>query len=422
MMRKIFLLAILGAFSVAPATRQTARWEFNDNLDQDIFFQLDFWNAMELHPHLSGLESTAIPFTDFQTEQINGQPARVLRFINNQWGNGYLRARPQLSREDGEGYVNRYSIAMDIRMAPTGGGEPWQALINTENDSTNDADFYTFFEGPSNALTGRLGIEGDFGANFNINGYNRIVITVDTGNLVDGMKFYVNGNLVTARSGGGIDGRWSLYSVYEAGSPWITLFGEGDSSSNYTNPIFLNSLACYDAPLSAAEVAALGGPSASGIPQPVGQRTIGGEANLEAWGGTFNQVPITLQLVQAFNGNIVETVEVLADPNGYYGATFNAWEGFFYVYANAPRFLRQRVAGALFGEGISDAIISFELTNGDVDGDEAVTIFDYIEISSAFDLNFGDPGFVPTADLDGDGTVSIFDYIILSNNFDLSGD
>ena len=69
--------------------------------------------------------------------------------------------------------------------------------------------------------------------------------------------------------------------------------------------------------------------------------------------------------------------------------------------------------------------------NGDIDGDNSVTVFDYGILSDYFDRSsadsdwtaLGDNGFRPAdADLDGDGSVSVFDYGILSDSFDLSGD
>lgn len=79
---------------------------------------------------------------------------------------------------------------------------------------------------------------------------------------------------------------------------------------------------------------------------------------------------------------------------------------------------RVRVNLGTFGS----ASYTSSLINGDVDGDNSISIFDYIDLSIAFDKNKGEAGFNPYADLDGDETVSVFDYIILSNNFDLSGE
>ncbi len=66
----------------------------------------------------------------------------------------------------------------------------------------------------------------------------------------------------------------------------------------------------------------------------------------------------------------------------------------------------------------SSATATVTLINGDVDGDNSVTIFDYIDLSSNFDV----VGTNVPGDLDEDGQVTIFDYIILSDSFDKFGD
>ncbi|MBS1705921.1 MAG: Ig-like domain repeat protein [Armatimonadetes bacterium] len=69
--------------------------------------------------------------------------------------------------------------------------------------------------------------------------------------------------------------------------------------------------------------------------------------------------------------------------------------------------------------------------NGDIDGDNSISIFDYVVLSDFFDESSADPdwntvhgnGYKPSdADLDDDGAVTIFDYLILTNNFDLTGE
>ncbi|MBS1706716.1 MAG: hypothetical protein JST40_12650 [Armatimonadetes bacterium] len=65
---------------------------------------------------------------------------------------------------------------------------------------------------------------------------------------------------------------------------------------------------------------------------------------------------------------------------------------------------------------------NFDLINGDVDDDNSVSVFDYLELSNAFDTAEGDPNWNPRADLDLDGIVSVFDYLILSDAFDTYGD
>lgn len=71
------------------------------------------------------------------------------------------------------------------------------------------------------------------------------------------------------------------------------------------------------------------------------------------------------------------------------------------------------------------------LKNGDIDGDNVVSIFDYIILSDYFDASYldanwttvGSNGWAPRdADIDNDNYVTIFDYIYMSNNFDVSGE
>lgn len=94
--------------------------------------------------------------------------------------------------------------------------------------------------------------------------------------------------------------------------------------------------------------------------------------------------------------------------------------GTYELLVKSPSFLQKKV-GLTQGSTTVD-LGSITLLNGDVDDDNAVTVFDYIELSLAFDSSPGDSNWNPRADLDGDGSVTVFDYIILSQNFDVQGD
>jgi hypothetical protein len=85
--------------------------------------------------------------------------------------------------------------------------------------------------------------------------------------------------------------------------------------------------------------------------------------------------------------------------------------------------LRVRVGQVTIGSQPLTGTLPFAtLALGDIDGDNYISILDYIELSNAFDSVAGDPNSNGNADLDADGTVSILDYIILSSNYDLEGD
>ncbi len=65
--------------------------------------------------------------------------------------------------------------------------------------------------------------------------------------------------------------------------------------------------------------------------------------------------------------------------------------------------------------------LQYNLINGDCDGDDSITVFDYSILSDSFDKAWGTSGYDDRADLDGDFVVTVFDYSILSDHFDLSG-
>lgn len=79
----------------------------------------------------------------------------------------------------------------------------------------------------------------------------------------------------------------------------------------------------------------------------------------------------------------------------------------------------------------SENALDIRLISGDIDRDNAVTVFDYNLLSQYFDRDAGQPGWdepdssgirPSDADLDFDGMVTVFDYGILSDNFDRVGD
>ena len=73
--------------------------------------------------------------------------------------------------------------------------------------------------------------------------------------------------MLTSAATGLLDGRFALFSNQDAG-PDLVLFNEGDNSGNYTHAALYNSIGFIDRTLNDAEMAAIGGASAAGIPVP----------------------------------------------------------------------------------------------------------------------------------------------------------
>lgn len=95
----------------------------------------------------------------------------------------------------------------------------------------------------------------------------------------------------------------------------------------------------------------------------------------------------------------------------------NAVPGTFECYSGGDQFLRTNL-GTITVPATSPITDVIWLRNGDCDNDGAVSFFDYILLSDAFDSSPGSANWNSHTDLDGDLVVSIFDYLILSNRFD----
>jgi hypothetical protein len=82
-------------------------------------------------------------------------------------------------------------------------------------------------------------------------------------------------------------------------------------------------------------------------------------------------------------------------------------------------YLRANVPAEL---GFGAATVNVPMYGGDVDGDNEVTILDYISLSSVYGSLSGGPTYLEAADFDRDGEVSIIDYLVLSENYERVGD
>ncbi|GBC97449.1 hypothetical protein HRbin16_03272 [bacterium HR16] len=114
----------------------------------------------------------------------------------------------------------------------------------------------------------------------------------------------------------------------------------------------------------------------------------------------------------------LETHIVALSDTGEYQFQTSLW-GTFDLSAKGSHWLRQTVAGVSLEK---NAQVDFTLTNGDIDGDNEVTLFDFGALVAAFGGVPGDPNWNANADLDGDEEVTLFDFGVLVRNFGAIGD
>ncbi|MBS1704522.1 MAG: hypothetical protein JST40_01500 [Armatimonadetes bacterium] len=154
--------------------------------------------------------------------------------------------------------------------------------------------------------------------------------------------------------------------------------------------------------------------------------TISGQINLKDIGYYVGE-PIVVEVLNT-NSNVVYTTSFPINYEGWYAFDAPFSSGTYAIRFKGRHWLSNIKKSVNFGVG--QDYLNVSLTNGDLDGDNQVTIFDYIVLNDYFDKSYldadwntvGPNGFAPKdADLDNDYAVSVFDYLIISNNFDEAG-
>jgi hypothetical protein len=409
MMRAVAVtLSLLLLVSIgASAQRVVGHWDFNGNLNGTI-----------------GGPLVGVGNIFFETAVINGQVAQVARFGDDWWDgdetwttghNSYFIVPNPIGANGGGSYTNQYTIIMDVMFPVTPG---YVSLYQTNPNNTNDGDWFIFHDVPGDERTNGLGISGNYSdpgnpLRFQDGVWQRIALVIDTTSPSGGdscvYRCYINGqlqNIVQSPSGWGVDGRFSLESTF-------LLFADEDGE---TQEGLINCLQLRDYAMSDAEIAALGGPSARGIPIPV---QVYGNVALQDYEGDWRTVPITIEIREPGSTTPLETHVVTLDGTGQYSFTTDL-TGVYDESAKASHWLRQ-VNYSVNLAPVSVAV-HFTLTNGDIDGDNEVTLFDFGELVAAFGSLPGDSNWNPNADLDGDEEVTLFDFGILVQNFGATGD
>ena len=128
-------------------------------------------------------------------------------------------------------------------------------------------------------------------------------------------------------------------------------------------------------------------------------------------------VPVEADLRQ--NGHIVRRDTVYVDANGNF-TLYNAPEGVYDIAFRGMHWLRRVVPQVTIAPGAPE--VEVYLVNGDIDGDNEVTLFDFGLLVQAFGSNPYDANWNINADLDMDAEVTLFDFAVIVFNFGEIGD
>lgn len=214
-----------------------------------------------------GLTETGTAFgttTDLGVVDIDGEPAMVMRVPGDLDRNiGYLLDHG-IAPNGGGTRVNQYTLIMDVLVATTGPGAAslWQV---SSPDNTDDGDL--FWQG-SNFGQGTDGYRGR--GTFTAGEWHRVVAAYDMAADPPVVTKYVDGikqDDWTANQG--------LDNVRRSLGPLAVLFGDGDQDER--RELWANSIQIRPGKLTDAQMAALGGPSAAGIPVNIPKSTVTGQ-------------------------------------------------------------------------------------------------------------------------------------------------
>ncbi|GIV21662.1 MAG: hypothetical protein KatS3mg023_3413 [Armatimonadota bacterium] len=115
----------------------------------------------------------------------------------------------------------------------------------------------------------------------------------------------------------------------------------------------------------------------------------------------------------------VQARTLLLDPDGGF-VVANVPMGQFALSVKPLSYLRRTVEVDISRGSVLGLMVG--LTNGDIDGDNEVTLFDFGRLVASFGSTSGDGNWDARADLDGDGEVTLFDFGVLVRNFGEIGD
>ena len=147
-------------------------------------------------------------------------------------------------------------------------------------------------------------------------------------------------------------------------------------------------------------------------------RTVSGTVILGDYAAPIGGLNVPIEIRTSGATTPLETHIVALNDAGEYQFQTALW-GTFDLSAKGSHWLRQTVSDVSLEK---NAQVDFALTNGDIDGDNEVTLFDFGALVAAFGSVPADSNWNPDADLDGDEEVTLFDFGVLVRNFGAVGD
>jgi len=129
---------------------------------------------------------------------------------------------------------------------------------------------------------------------------------------------------------------------------------------------------------------------------------------------------LKLELRTPVTALLFRTVTATVNPDGTFTVS-NLPPGKYNVAAKEATWLKKAWGDIDIRTGDATGL-TFDLINGDCDGNNSIGTDDYLILNSSFDTSLGDAGFDSRGDLNRDEYVGTDDYLILNKSFDVDGD
>lgn len=242
----------------------TGQWDFDfGDLSASVGSPLEYLDGPEGLTKAGTLFGTTGEGDFAEIPGIGDQPAKVMKVPGDLDRNiGYLMTH-RIAPNGGGTRVNQYTLIMDVFVGTTGPGAA--SLLQTSSlNNTDDGDL--FWQG-GNFGQGTDGYRGR--GTFTAGAWHRVVAAYDMAAAVPVVTKYVDGikqDDWTANQG--------LDAARRAMQSAAVLFGDGDQDER--REMWVNSIQVRAGKLTDAQAAALGGPSAAGIPVATPQSTVTG--------------------------------------------------------------------------------------------------------------------------------------------------
>jgi hypothetical protein len=239
-----------------PAAAQLlTEWHFDGNLNAIA------GTGLMTYENTATQTGTAFGTTaSFGIPAVGGGVDNVMRFPAMTTPPMSYRVEHRAPANAGGQYVNQYTMIWDILLPAT--TNPLFSFYDTE-DGMNEGEF--FFR-RDDANGGSIGL-GQFDGRVNFGAWHRVALVYDGTAATEKFNKYINGTRVATENQGGVDSRWTLWTVADA-TPYFWMFGDNDGQSTTG---YLANFMFVDRAYTPAQLAALAGPSALGItvvPEP----------------------------------------------------------------------------------------------------------------------------------------------------------